>query len=87
MQYVQLESEKYLCQKLDEQIKQVKRTHSRKAIRDLMTFFVGVALIPVAVLVAHQLPNWFPNFLPTLGAWVEQLGSDNIVLSFAKFLK
>ncbi len=83
MEYVKLESEKYLHQKIDQQVKVAKHHRDRKAVRDLVTFLVGLSLIPVCIVLAYQLPIWFPGLAAAFETAMNQLLPGQVADSIA----
>lgn len=58
MKYVALQSEKYVSHTAES--KAVRSYKGRVAIRALLAFFVGLALIPCAAYVGEHLNEWMP---------------------------
>jgi hypothetical protein len=86
-QYLKLESEKYFRRDIEEQMEELKHHRNRKALRDFVTMLVGIALIPVVMLLAYKLPVWFPEFAAVLQAGLDQILPSQISTSLAESIK
>ena len=84
MKYLKLESEKFLHQEIDKQMEEIKRIRNRKAIRDFVTGMVGIALIPVVMLLAYKFPVWFPEVVAVLQAGLDQILPGQVANSLAE---
>lgn len=87
MQYLKLDSEKYLRRDIEERMDELKRHRNRKAVRDFATMLVGIALIPVAMLLAYKLPVWFPEFAAALQAGIDQILPAQVSTSLSESMK
>jgi hypothetical protein len=66
----ELSTQKYLFESLEQEIKQQKRARDRKAIRDFLTFLMGLVAIACGTYAVEQMPIWLPvvkQFVPEIG--------------------
>ena len=84
MNYLKLESQRYLDQEIDRQVADVKRVRNQKAIRDFVAGMVGIALIPIAMMLAYKFPVWFPEVAAFLQAGLDEILPSQISNSLAE---